>query len=237
MSKLLDEDRVLQTLKVLHPTLGDHCVEVRVLGAQRGRSNRTFGLLGYFDAPDQVVKSLQGLTSWTGVYMTLNPLKRDLLARANNRLVPMEKGKGTKDSDVAFRRWFLVDIDPERLSGVSSTREEVERAAHMASELCGTLSEPAVKAFSGNGFHLIYKANGIPEDDIKRANQGLDKLFSTSDITVDPTVYSPAQLTCLYGTQKLRNLLKFAVQLVEISTVRRCSYTTALALTMRLCMP
>ena len=53
------------------------------------------------------------------VFVTLNPAKRDLLARANNRLKEGSykvKLKRTQDSEIVCDSWLLVDIDPKRPS-------------------------------------------------------------------------------------------------------------------------
>jgi hypothetical protein len=48
-----------------------------------------------------------------GVYVTLNSVNRDLLARGVNRVSKYAKYT-TADSDVGTRRWLLVDFDPVR---------------------------------------------------------------------------------------------------------------------------
>lgn len=92
---------------------------------------------GYFDyehipaAADAIGK----LRSYRGAYATINPVKPDLLARACNRIRGITREPTTADSDIAERRWLLIDCDPKRVSGVSSTDEEHEAVLEKAREL------------------------------------------------------------------------------------------------------
>src|SRR5262245_15600636 len=62
-----------------------------------------------------------------GVYLTMNPVNPELLARALNRVVPYAKHTSS-DLDILRRRWMLVDFDPKRPAGISSTATEHEAA-------------------------------------------------------------------------------------------------------------
>ena len=94
----------------------------------------------------------------TGVYLTLNPCQEALLARANERLVA---GVGrTKDAEIPRIRNLLIDLDPIRPEGISSTDAEHEAALEMAEIIRADLEnegwpEPLV-GDSGNGGHLVY---------------------------------------------------------------------------------
>src|SRR5437763_820528 len=79
------------------------------------------------------------------VYFTLNPLNRDLLARRCNRVDAADQGETACDADVLRRRWLLIDADPTRISGVSSTDEEKARAwdlIHKVRDHLGALGWP-----------------------------------------------------------------------------------------------
>jgi len=78
-------------------------------------------LSGYFNDHSLLAKAAFGLNGKApGVYVTLNPVRADLLARAVNRVIRFGK-KTTSDSDILSRRWFPVDFDSVRLSGISAT--------------------------------------------------------------------------------------------------------------------
>ena len=55
-----------------------------------------------------------------GIYLTLNPTLPALLARAHNRLERRAKAT-TSDEQISKRRHLLVDIDPERPTGVATS--------------------------------------------------------------------------------------------------------------------
>src|SRR5690606_18531656 len=97
-----------------------------------------------------------------------------------------KKDATTADGDILRRRWFPVDIDPVRPSGVSSTDAEHQASLVKAAEIAAYLGRergwPApVLADSGNGAHLIYRTN-LPNDDasrdlVKRCLEVLDTIF------------------------------------------------------------
>jgi len=127
---------------------------------------------GYFDDLDAAEKAITALDAANpdGIYLTPNPVLPDLLARRANRIKgPLsKKDSSTSDGDILGRRWFLIDIDPERPSGVSSSEEEhraaLERAADIATAL-GEMGWPApVAGDSGNGAHLLYRLD-LPNDE------------------------------------------------------------------------
>ncbi len=68
-----------------------------------------------------------------GVYLTLNPVNPDLLARANNRVKEYSK-ETTADRDILKRRWLPIDFDAVRPAGISSTDSEHEAALARARE-------------------------------------------------------------------------------------------------------
>jgi hypothetical protein len=179
-------------------------VELRVLGAiGAGKSGIKSG---YFDNVEAITKaaiSVDGRCS--GVYVTMNPVQRALLARSANLLHDRPK-QTTNDSEVESRRFILVDIDPKRVSGVSSTDEEHEAAWALAGSLLEYLSgldypTPCV-ASSGNGVHLIYRVE-LPSSDgalVKSFLRSLAFRFNTADVQVDESVDNPSRLLKFYGT-------------------------------------
>ena len=72
---------------------------------------------------------------WDGqvpaIYLTLNPVKPDLLARAVNRLERYVKFT-SRDEDILYRRRLLIDCDPIRSAGISSSASEHGRAIAVA---------------------------------------------------------------------------------------------------------
>src|SRR5262249_50189650 len=83
-----------------------------------------------------------------GVYFTPNPLRPDL---AGSRA-------SCKAADVVEYHWLLIDCDPYRPAGCSSTQAELEAAWEVLGRCRAALDfaglAGAVVACSGNGWHL-----------------------------------------------------------------------------------
>nr|MBP7411565.1 hypothetical protein [Methanoculleus sp.] len=192
------------TVKILAP--GGGVVEVRALADGVTHS-------GYFDdyaALARAAEALDADPSVAGIYVTLNTPNPALLARRANRikLRLSRKDATTADADILRRRWFPIDIDPVRPSGVSSTDAEHDAAIAAAERIAGYLAEQGfgepIKADSGNGAHLLYRVD-LPNDEpstalVKGALATLDALFSNDVITVDTANHNAARIWKLYGT-------------------------------------
>ena len=111
--------------------------EVRVLDAVSPNSSWSHTESGYFnyDQINIIPNCLDNFASYGGVYVTMNPVNPDLLARANNRLKAAKRDEATKDGDVLCRRWMLIDIDPERPAGISANDIEKSIAFDKAIEI------------------------------------------------------------------------------------------------------
>lgn len=199
-------------LQLLAPAGG--VFEVRALG------DRTAS--GYFDADhlEQAAKAIEALDAagtYSGIYVTLNPVNPALLSRRSNRIETRLglKEATTADADIIRRLWFPVDIDPVRPSGISSSDAEHAAALEVAGNMAGFLSEffgfPApVCGDSGNGGHLLYRID-LPDDDesrslIERCLKALGAAFDRSPtedrpgVEIDQTTFNAARIWKLYGT-------------------------------------
>ena len=124
---------------------------------------------GYFNDWRALLQAIVGVAGGRhpGVYWTLNPVRPDLLARAANRLRRWARHT-TRDNDIVSVRWFLIDMDPTRPSGVSSTDAELQAAVAMAGQVQNFLSERGwplpVVAISGNFFltSIEYSPGNFP---------------------------------------------------------------------------
>ena len=118
---MTDKEMIIRALQLWF--LPGDVFEIRILDAVSVDWMRPHMESGYFDyehipaAADAIAK----LRSYRGAYVTINPVKTDLLARACNRIRGITREPTTADSDIAERRWLLIDCDPKRVSGVSST--------------------------------------------------------------------------------------------------------------------
>ncbi len=178
-------------------------VEVRALSeSTRPRS-------GYFDDLDLLAKKADALAadpSITGIYWVLNPVDPELLARRYNSIGPAKET--TTDAGIVRRRWFYIDVDPFRPSGISATDGEKAAAFARADAIAAALEKagwPApVRADSGNGAHLLYRVD-LPTDAdatalIRRCLEALSARFSDEAVKVDTTVSNPARIGRVYGT-------------------------------------
>lgn len=182
-------------------------VELRAPGI-KGKGKRTDS--GYFDNLDTLAieaARLDNMQGVHGVYVTLNPIVPDLLARAANRVEPWAQ-ETTADTDVTRRRWLPIDTDPVRKAGISSTDDEhaaaLERAASIRAWLAARGWREPVTADSGNGSHLLYRID-LPNDaastDLaQRCLAALASQFDDERVKVDRTVYNAARIWKLYGT-------------------------------------
>ena len=179
-------------------------VELRALHVRTARG--TYTASGYFDNPkDFVEAAMQYDGRAAGVYATLNIVAPELLARAHNRVEEYAKTT-TGDANVSRRVRFLIDVDPVRASGISSTDAQLDEARNLARLIVDYLTrlgfpEPAL-GISGNGAHIIY-AIDLPVDAgelLERCLQALAFRFNTATLLVDETVYKAAQLARVYGT-------------------------------------
>ena len=163
---------------------------------------------GYFDDFDKLAAAA---AEWDGkapgVYVTLNAVNPDLLARSSNHLTEWARVT-TSDTDIVRRRWLPIDCDPVRATGISSTEEEHDAAIARAKEIANWLKKQGwplpILADSGNGAHLLYRIDLANDQDgaelIKRNLEALDLRFGDDAVNVDVTNYNAARIWKLYGT-------------------------------------
>ncbi|MEI6840609.1 MAG: hypothetical protein WCK53_05050, partial [Methanomicrobiales archaeon] len=197
------ENQVAGALALLFNT--GQVVELRALFGDATAS-------GYYDDMARLVsdvEKVEAASPW-GIYVTLNEANPALLSRRANR-TRMRLGKKdatTADADIIRRRWFPVDIDAIRPSGVSSTDAEHTAAIAKAGRVAQYLTEegwPApVIADSGNGAHLLYRID-LPNDHsslglVKQGLEALALVFDDQGSTVDTANHNAARIWKLYGT-------------------------------------
>lgn len=186
---------------LMHPGM---VYEVRILGTM-GRNRLD---AGYFDDAAKVAVAVLAYDGRsTGIYFTVNPVQSELLARGNNRIIAYAKDT-THDREVVKRTWFLIDFDPVRPSGISSSDAEHQASLDRASEVRDRLRDEGwadpIVADSGNGTHLIYLID-LPNDEkskslVKSCLRALHAEYGTEQVAVDTSVFNAGQLTKVYGT-------------------------------------
>ena len=180
-------------------------VEVRVPKAGKFKT-----ISGYFRVGDGALlaEALQKLSGkYDGIYVTLNPCKEALYARAADRL-EYRASVTTSDHDIEKRIHLLIDIDPVRPAGVSATDEEIAQARFVTVAVFKHLKSlgwaTPLTAKSGNGFHLIYNID-LPNDKesielVKAVLKALAAQFNTEFAKVDTSVFNAARIVKAYGT-------------------------------------
>lgn len=206
--------------------------EVRAPKCNNGRYDSTCS--GYFAfetieaAVCEIVK-LDGVGNAPGIYVTLNPVKSDLLARATNRLRQRAK-ETTADKDIVQRRWLLMDIDSVRPAGVSATDAELTAAINRGREIAAHLTNlgwPApVLIQSGNGCHLIFRIELPTEDDglVKAVLHALADRFDDDRVTVDRGVHNASRIVKIVGTMSRKGDDVRGMAAVEDRPHRRCEF-------------
>jgi hypothetical protein len=202
-------NNVANALRLLHAT--GSVFEIRVLGLQGG--GRPHAAAGWFNDHDAAAKAVENISRQKpeGVYVTLNECDPRIMARSPGVIRPHQQPT-TSDNDIIRRRWILLDFDPKRPAGISSTEEELQAARNTASDCREWLinehlafgESPPVLAESGNGVHLLISINMPNDDEAKKDVEGFLKAvaarFDSETITVDKSVFNAARITKLYGT-------------------------------------
>lgn len=143
----------------------------------------------------------------SGIYVTVNPVEPALLARNENKF-EFGTHTTTTDAEITRRRWFLIDLDPVRPTGISSTNQQVDNALHVGDDIQAWLSslgwpEP-FRVMSGNGAHLMYRVDE-PNDEGTRAEfefatKMLAAIYSTDVVDVDTAVWNASRIWKIGGT-------------------------------------
>jgi hypothetical protein len=189
--------------------------EIRVLGAF-GNSGAWSGfakgtVAGWFDDHASLCKAVTAINgekvNHGGAYFTPQVIDPRLIGRAFNRLVVAKET--TADRDVRAYRFLLIDADPVRPAGISSSDAELAAALKLRDEIAGEIAsdyhlpEP-ICAISGNGGHLLYPLPDPPAVKygpiIKKMLEAISVKFSTDLVTIDSRVFNPARIWKLYGT-------------------------------------
>lgn len=177
--------------------------EVRII-----RNNRKQPIIGYFKDTDVLIEQLkrQDLKD-TNIYLMLNEINAECYGRiARDEFKVADHG--TKDNEIIGRWWVLIDLDPKRPEGTSSSDEKMKLAGKKAKVVMDFLakqgfSEPVI-GFSGNGYHLLYKicVKNIDQNTeiIKRFLKTLDVLFTDDDVKIDTANFNASRVCKLYGT-------------------------------------
>ena len=178
-------------------------VEIRFLG-----NNKTAS--GYYKNIENLLRDVERMDAEDRfqIYFTLNCIEESCYSREQCEKVVWKPKNTTTDNDIKGRYWILIDLDPKRPAGTSSSNDEYEKAHMKAIEVYRYLMdmgfyEPVVCS-SGNGWHLLLPCKiGIStetNDVVNKFLKVLSMLFTDDSIDIDVKVGNPARICKLYGT-------------------------------------
>ena len=132
------------------------------------------------------------------IYTVMNPIREDFLCIG-----------GAKDADIRYRDLLLIDIDRSGNTSAPANQTELDAANTLANEIRSYLTDrewpEPITVLSGNGYHLYYILNELPNNEIFdelvcRTLNNLATKFNNSIVSVDTTVYNASRITKVPGT-------------------------------------
>lgn len=200
-NQYIDADEVRKAINTLQEPGG--VFEVRVIGTAKKDI-----MSGYFKDAETLIRQFDTIDlRQKNIYVTLGKIKEECFARAQSEQF-LRSPQTSSDTEVVSYRWFFIDIDPARSSGISSSDKELEDAKDLVEKVCDYLESagfaPPVKAASGNGYHLLYRIDLANNDQnislLQKCLLVLSHLFDTDKVKVDTTNYNPSRICKLHGT-------------------------------------
>src|SRR5438105_407027 len=123
-------------------TLELWCEKGQVYELRIPKTKRRGVISGYFDDMNSLAVNadvLSGDLDMPAVYITLNPVVPDVIARSANETLD-RCDVTTKDHEILRRRLLLVDCDPIRPVGISSSNAEHQAAIDLSRQIREYLS-------------------------------------------------------------------------------------------------
>ena len=112
----MDYQEIARTLEIFKP---GKLIEIRSVGPRP--------LSGYFKDMHKLIASIKSNPRVT-FYFVLNDIRDDCYSREQCEKLIAKPESATTDNDISWREWLLIDADPRRVSGVSSTEAEKAKA-------------------------------------------------------------------------------------------------------------
>ena len=162
-----DRSYIVKVLEFLGHREAGGVTEVRIFPKERylvmGNRRRYVGKVvsGYYTNYGKLASDTEPFDGKASIYVTINPCKPELLSRAANR-VRFSAKVTASDNDILCDMWFPLDTDPVRISGISSTDDELKAALAKRDAVGEFLSRwaPVVEGMSGNGGHGLIRLVG-----------------------------------------------------------------------------
>lgn len=199
----IDIERIKESIELLKPN--NQLYEIRIL---LGSGRRKTTISGYFKGTKNLEKAFSTVDlRHANVFYTLNRINDECYAREQHECF-RQIDDTTSDSDIVGYQWFLIDLDPKRRTGISSTSKELSLAKEKAKKIKSWLKEQGfsdpIIGLSGNGVHLLYSVDltndAKTKEMLKNCLYSIDSLFTDDKVEVDKSVFNPSRISKLYGT-------------------------------------
>lgn len=198
---VFNEEEIRKAISIFHPD--GQLFEIRLVEDK-------WNAAGVFADADTLIRELQSARIRTGanVYMTLNDLHDACFSRKHSNHFIEYAAPTVGDNDIIGYSWLLVDVDPKRPAGTSSSAEELKGSRETAKRILEYLKnrgwEAPIVCHSGNGTHLVYKIalENNPERKtlIQNVLKTLNMLFADGKMDIDLSTFNPSRICKLYGT-------------------------------------
>lgn len=204
---MIDANELKKTMEVFSTSNGLHEIEVINM------INKTDNYSGIYDDVDLLCKDIQRFDCGNyNLYFRINELKDAIKGKIQyNKFI--RGAKGAIDTDVKQRDWLFLDFDPIREGGVkdiAATEEEMEKSHLVAVSCYRYLKEQGfpdpVVCKSGNGWHTLYRLDGVKEEGeqtktiFRNFLSYLALQFTTEEVDLDLKNINASRLTKLYST-------------------------------------
>jgi len=207
-----------KAIKKLRATSDDSVLELRAIKGPEIISKLFKGASYHSEAELKLAfenEALQLNANGYNIYYVMNPIRDDFISGS------------AKDKDIAYRDLLLIDIDKVGHKGESSTDTELEAARLLSVEIAEYLKsegwDEPIRMMSGNGYHLYYVLNELPNDKAhKKLVEGtlreLAEKFNTGIVAVDTVVFNASRITKVPGTiaRKGENTIERPHRLAEV---------------------
>ena len=197
-----DESMIRQTISILKPN--NMLFEIRTIA----KGEKKWINSGYFTDTDTLIQQFDRIDPrGANIYISVNKVNESCYAREQHDCF-RRTTTTTSDHEIDAYEWLFIDLDPERLSEISSTDEELEAAKILSDKVYKYMKSlgfhDPVRAMSGNGHHLLYKIEMKNTEDnqklYERCLSNLAAIFNNGIVKIDSVNYNPARICKLYGT-------------------------------------
>lgn len=196
----MTSQKAIKKLWAIKATSDDSVLELRAIKGPEIISKLFKGASYHSEAELKLAfenEALQLNANGYNIYYVMNPIRDDFISGS------------AKDKDIAYRDLLLIDIDKVGHKGESSTDTELEAARLLSVEIAEYLKsegwDEPIRMMSGNGYHLYYVLNELPNDKAhKKLVEGtlreLAEKFNTGIVAVDTVVFNASRITKVPGT-------------------------------------